>query len=60
MGALLVYDITRASTFDHLERWLNELLDHADKNIVVMVVHFIYVNTFSSLVIKVILDIYEQ
>jgi len=38
VGALLVYDITRASTFDHLERWLNELLDHADKNIVVMLV----------------------
>jgi hypothetical protein len=37
VGALLVYDITRNSTFDHLERWLNELLDHADKNIVVMV-----------------------
>jgi GTPase SAR1 family protein len=40
VGALLVYDITRASTFDHLERWLNELLDHADKNIVVMVCFF--------------------
>jgi len=38
VGALLVYDITRNSTFDHLERWLNELLDHADKNIVVMLV----------------------
>eukprot|EP01115_Flamella_aegyptia_P014616 TRINITY_DN83_c1_g1_i1.p1 TRINITY_DN83_c1_g1~~TRINITY_DN83_c1_g1_i1.p1 ORF type:complete len:220 (+),score=45.35 TRINITY_DN83_c1_g1_i1:49-708(+) len=38
VGALLVYDITRNATFDHLERWLNELLDHADKNIVVMLV----------------------
>ena len=41
VGALLVYDITRNATFDHLERWLNELLDHADKNIVVMVI-FLY------------------
>jgi small GTP-binding protein len=38
VGALLCYDITRSATFDHLERWLSELLDHADKNIVVMLV----------------------
>lgn len=40
VGALLVYDITRTATFEHLERWLHELLDHADKNIVVMVCLF--------------------
>jgi len=38
VGALLVYDITRATTFEHLERWLQELLNHSDKNIVVMLV----------------------
>jgi len=38
VGALLVYDITRTATFEHLERWLSELLDHADKDIRVMLV----------------------
>eukprot|EP01118_Nematostelium_gracile_P011802 TRINITY_DN424_c0_g1_i1.p1 TRINITY_DN424_c0_g1~~TRINITY_DN424_c0_g1_i1.p1 ORF type:complete len:223 (-),score=50.63 TRINITY_DN424_c0_g1_i1:124-792(-) len=38
VGALLVYDITRNPTFEHLERWLSELLDHADKDIKVMLV----------------------
>jgi len=38
VGALLVYDITRSTTFEHLERWLTELLSHADKDIVVMLV----------------------
>lgn len=44
VGALLVYDITRQSTFDHLERWLHELLDHSDKNIVIMVIIFIIIS----------------
>jgi len=38
VGALLVYDIAKASTFDNVERWLNELRDHADSNIVIMLV----------------------
>jgi len=38
VGALLVYDITRTPTFDHLERWLTELLNNADKDISVMLV----------------------
>src|SRR5689334_1802139 len=38
LGALLVYDITKASTFEVVERWLNELREHADSNIVVMLV----------------------
>jgi small GTP-binding protein len=38
IGALLVYDITRQTTFDHLERWLTELKGHVDKNCVVMLV----------------------
>jgi len=37
VGALLVYDITRTPTFEHLERWLTELLNNADKDISVMV-----------------------
>jgi len=38
VGALLVYDISRMPTFEHLERWLQELLNLADKSIVVMLV----------------------
>ncbi|XP_073525516.1 uncharacterized protein [Phyllobates terribilis] len=36
VGALLVYDITKRQTFDNLLRWLRELRDHADSNIVIM------------------------
>lgn len=36
MGALLVYDVTRHSTFENVERWLRELRDHTDPSIVVM------------------------
>ncbi|KAL7590766.1 ras-related protein Rab2BV [Lactuca sativa] len=36
VGALLVYDITKKPTFDNVQRWLNELRNHADANIVVM------------------------
>lgn len=38
MGALIVYDITRHVTFENLEKWLKELRDHTDSNIVVMLV----------------------
>ncbi|KAI5057610.1 hypothetical protein GOP47_0027625 [Adiantum capillus-veneris] len=38
VGALLVYDITRHATFENVERWLKELRDHTDSNIVVMLV----------------------
>lgn len=38
MGALLVYDITRHVTFENVARWLKELRDHIDQNIVVMLV----------------------
>ena len=38
VGALLVYDISRSSTFENVERWLKELRDHADSNIVIMLV----------------------
>ncbi|KAB2598301.1 ras-related protein Rab2BV-like [Pyrus ussuriensis x Pyrus communis] len=36
VGALLVYDITKRQTFDNAQRWLRELRDHADSNIVIM------------------------
>ncbi|OIT32695.1 PREDICTED: ras-related protein Rab11D-like [Nicotiana attenuata] len=38
VGALLVYDITKRQTFDHIPRWLEELRAHADKNIVIMLI----------------------
>ncbi|KAH0452325.1 hypothetical protein IEQ34_019624 [Dendrobium chrysotoxum] len=38
VGALLVYDITKRQSFDHIPRWLEELRGHADKNIVIMLV----------------------
>ena len=37
-GALLVYDITKQNSFENVERWLQELREHADSNIVVMLV----------------------
>ena len=38
MGALLVYDIAKHLTYENVERWLRELRDHADANIVIMLV----------------------
>ncbi|XP_069142077.1 ras-related protein Rab-11A-like [Argopecten irradians] len=38
VGALLVYDIAKQLTFENLERWLKELRDHVDNNIVIMLV----------------------
>ncbi|KAK7263722.1 hypothetical protein RJT34_31316 [Clitoria ternatea] len=38
VGALLVYDVTRRVTFENVERWLKELRDHTDANIVIMLV----------------------
>ncbi|KAE9592972.1 hypothetical protein Lal_00029225 [Lupinus albus] len=38
VGALLVYDVTRTSTFENAERWLRELRGHTDPNIVVMLI----------------------
>ncbi|KAJ9537936.1 hypothetical protein OSB04_030669 [Centaurea solstitialis] len=37
-GALLVYDITCHITFKNVERWLTELRDHTDPDIVIMLV----------------------
>ncbi|KAI8091791.1 ras family-domain-containing protein [Thamnidium elegans] len=37
-GALLVYDITRPSSFQNIEHWLKELRDHSDEKISLMLV----------------------
>ncbi|XP_076903669.1 ras-related protein Rab11C-like [Bidens hawaiensis] len=36
VGAFLVYDITKKQSFENVTRWLRELRDHADANIVLM------------------------
>jgi small GTP-binding protein len=33
-----VYDIAKHLTYENVERWLRELRDHADANIVIMLV----------------------
>ncbi|KMZ76005.1 Ras-related protein RABA1f [Zostera marina] len=38
VGALIVYDVTRHITYENVERWLRELRDHTDANIVIMLV----------------------
>lgn len=38
LGAMLVYDITKRQTFDHVARWIEELRSHADNSIVVMLI----------------------
>lgn len=38
VGALLVYDISKRQSFENLERWVKELRDHADHNIVILLV----------------------
>ncbi|URE29320.1 ras-related protein [Musa troglodytarum] len=37
-AALVVYDVTRHVTFENAERWLRELRNHTDANLVVMLV----------------------
>ena len=38
VGALLVYDISKHQTYENVTRWLKELREHADSNIVIMLV----------------------
>ncbi|GLT37148.1 hypothetical protein SLA2020_114820 [Shorea laevis] len=35
---MLVYDMTKRQSFDHMAKWLEELRGHADKNIVIMLI----------------------
>jgi len=37
-GALLVYDITRRETFNHLTRWLEEARQNSNQNMVIMLI----------------------
>jgi Ras-related protein Rab-2A len=37
-GALLVYDITRRETFNHLASWLEDARQHANANMTIMLV----------------------
>lgn len=34
----MVYDISKRDSFEHATRWLKELRDHADSNVVIMLV----------------------
>ena len=38
VGALLVYDITKYETFTSIEKWLKELKEHSDKDMILMLV----------------------
>ena len=38
LGALLVYDITKEQTFKNIEKWINAVKDHAEPEIVLMLV----------------------
>ncbi|XP_019169012.1 PREDICTED: ras-related protein RABA2a-like [Ipomoea nil] len=38
LGALLVYDVTKPTSFENISRWLKELRDHADSNIVILLI----------------------
>jgi len=38
VGALLLYDITQHNTYESVSRWLSEVREHADANIIVMLV----------------------
>jgi len=38
VGALLVYDITQDKTFQSVKRWVEELRDHAEPDIVILLV----------------------
>ncbi|KAF4739581.1 Ras- protein Rab-2A, partial [Perkinsus olseni] len=37
-GALLVYDISRRDTFNHLTRWLEEARQNSNPNMVIMLI----------------------
>lgn len=38
LGAMLVYDVTKRQSFDHVARWVEELRAHADSSIVIMLI----------------------
>ena len=58
VGALLVYDIAKHLTYENVERWLRELRDHADANIVIMLVTFFSISVVVKLTLTVNLCLY--
>ncbi|CAD5193585.1 unnamed protein product [Musa acuminata subsp. malaccensis] len=38
VGALLVYDVTRHTTFENVSWWLRELRDHTDPDIIIILI----------------------
>lgn len=38
LGAMLVYDVTKQTTFENIPRWLRELRDYANRDIVLILV----------------------
>lgn len=38
LGAMLVYDISKRQTFDHVVRWVEDLRAHADNSIVIILI----------------------
>ncbi|KAF9274689.1 Ras- protein Rab-11A, partial [Mortierella alpina] len=38
VGVMIVYDIAKRATFENVDRWLREVRDHADANVVIMLV----------------------
>ena len=38
VGALLVYDITRRDTFNHVTKWLEEVQTNSSKSIVIILI----------------------
>jgi len=38
VGALIVFDITKQSSFRNVDKWLQELKEHADANVVIMLI----------------------
>lgn len=38
VGALVVYDITKPLSFENLDKWLQELREHADPYVCIMIV----------------------
>ena len=38
LGALLIYDISKEISFENVDKWLNELKNDAEENIIIMLV----------------------
>jgi small GTP-binding protein len=37
-GIMLVYDVTRNETFDHINKWLDDIYEHGPENVIIMLV----------------------